>query len=244
MKSKEGAFVAALAAILIGVIALVSLSEYPSTPGESASTVGSSGLQLSMSISATQVTVGQPLTVTVSLFNTLPKVNDVPTSDDWPFQGVPVAFWPACDWAIPEPPNLSHDNDNQTAAVLAVVLKGDYTLANLSTVANVLFGVNCAEGTFVDHVIFQPDSSEANFTGTFITGPQDGQAGGPFYTSTSFTTSGYWDLLNDSVGGYPILGDNYGSYPPGATHFVPRVYTVAFADEWGQAVILHFSVVA
>jgi hypothetical protein len=242
MKRKEGAFVAVLAGILVAVIALVSLSEYPSAPSESQSTVGSNGLQLSMTISATKVTVGEPLTVTVSLFNTLPKVNDVPTSDDWPFQGVPVAFWPACDWAVPMPPNLGRGNENQTAAVLAVVLRGDYTLANLSGVANVLFGVDCAEGTFVDDVIFQPDSSEANFTGTYILGPKDGQAGGPFYISTSFTTSGYWDLLKDSIGGYPVLGDSYGSYPPGATPFVPGVYTVAFADEWGQAVMLHFVV--
>jgi hypothetical protein len=99
MKRKEGAFVVAQAAIFIGVIALISLPLYSSTPGggalgRSASTVGLNGLRLSVSANATQINVGQSLHVDINITNTLPKLNSVPTSNDWLFQGGFVATMP------------------------------------------------------------------------------------------------------------------------------------------------------
>src|SRR5579863_4841168 len=101
MKREEGAFWVVQALIVVGVLALVALpSTNPSTgvsQASSSSALGSNGLSLSLSISATtqrQISVGQNLQVNLSVFNTLPRVNSVPASSGWPFQGVPVAFWP------------------------------------------------------------------------------------------------------------------------------------------------------
>jgi hypothetical protein len=41
-----------------------------------------------------------------------------------------------------------------------------------------------------------------------------------------------------------LSGTKLQRYSAAATPFGPGVYTVAFADEWGQAVLLHFSVEA
>jgi hypothetical protein len=181
------------------------------------------------------------LQINVSLFNTLPKVNSVPTSNDWPFQGVPVALWPPCFYA--------YDAGNAvryypTTVAQAVVLMGNYTLAGLSTAANVQFYLSCMEDWTVDHAIFQPSSSQANLTAIYGIS-QTNDTLGPFQLSTSFTTNGYWDLLNNSRQmNPPIINNQDPPLPPTATPFVPGVYTVAVADEWGQAVILHFVVKA
>jgi hypothetical protein len=69
----------------------------PVVPGAAATAIssnGSSGLDLVLALSATTLQVEQDLGIDISLFNTLPKVNSVPTSDDWLFQGIPVALWP------------------------------------------------------------------------------------------------------------------------------------------------------
>lgn len=193
-----------------------------------ASTVSSQGLELSLTYNASSFYIGQRLNVIVSLMNTLPSVNTVATSNDWPFQGVPVALWPPC---YIDPP------------AYAVVLMGNYTLSDLRTVANVTFGINCMEHDAIDHAIFQPTSSQANLTGTYdVTNSKD--EFGPFVLSANFTTSGYWDLLNNSRQlNSPILGAiQYPPEPPTAIPFVAGVYTVAVADEWGQAAILHFVV--
>src|SRR5580704_5511362 len=241
MKRREAGFIAGQTAIFVGVIVLVSLPAYSSLSGGSASTVGSNGLRLSASISATQIAVGQSLQIGVSLFNTLPNVNDVPTSEDWLFQGVPVALWPPCYYAY-DLGNTVRFYPNDTTVAQAVVLMGDYTLANVSTVANVRFPLSCMEDTTVDHAIFQPSSSQANLTGIYSVFPSNDTLG-PFQLSTSFTTNGYWDLLNNSRQmNPPIINNQTPPLPPTATPFVPGVYTVAVADEWGQAVILHFVV--
>jgi hypothetical protein len=198
-----------------------------------ASTVYSNGLRLSLSMNATRISAGQDLQVNVSLFNTLPKVNSVPTSNDWPFLGIPVALWPPCFYASPS---------STVAEAVVVVLPGYYTLANISSAANVQFGIRCMEGVDVDHVVFQPSSSQANVTGIYDVVSQNDTLG-PYNLMANFTTRGYWDLLNNSRQvNPPVLGDQEPPLSPTATVFVPGVYTVAVADEWGEAVILHLMV--
>ncbi|MGH9920854.1 MAG: hypothetical protein ACRD6W_18540 [Nitrososphaerales archaeon] len=186
----------------------------------------STGLDLVLAVNGTTLKVGQSLNVDVSLFNALPSTNSVPASKDWPFQGVPVALWPPCFFDTP---------------TFAVVLMGNYTLQGLQSAANVTFSITCAEGWSIDHVVFQPATSQANLTGIYdVTGTN--QTLGPFQTSLNFTTDGYWNLLNNSQQlNPPIIGQSP-PRPPIATPFVPGVYTVAIADEWGQDAILHFTV--
>ena len=71
-----------------------------------------SGLDLSATINATNIAVGQSVNITLLIFNTLPNVNSVPASSDFAFQGVPVAVWPPCYFDVP---------------MEVVVLQGNYT---------------------------------------------------------------------------------------------------------------------
>jgi len=94
----------------------------------------------------------------------------------------------------------------------------------------------------IDHVIFQPSSDWANITGLYNAGTSSNETLGPFHTALNFTAAGYWDLLALSQRvNAPILGEGQ-SPPPTYTAFSPGVYTVAVADEWGQAAVLHVTV--
>ena len=196
------------------------------SPATSSTTSGS-GLRLTESINGSTITVGQRVNVSLSISNTLPAVNTVLPSNEWSFQGVPVALWPPCYFDLP---------------AQAVVLKGNYSSKDLQSVANVPFGYDCMEGVTIDHVIFQPSSDQVNLTGIYHGGTTENQTLGPFITELNFTTAGYWNLT--SLAGEvnsPIIGEIQ-STPPAYTAFTPGVYTVAVADEWGQAAVLHFIV--
>jgi hypothetical protein len=206
------------------------------------SAVGSNGLQLSASLNASQLAPGQTLQVNASIFNTLARTNSVPVTDEWPFQGIPLSVLPACDLSRVGSDAVGFNVSTQAEAV---VLKGDYTMTNISSVADIhilVFG--CPEGTEVDRLTFEPSSARANITGTdgFPNGKNESM--GPYSVTGTFTTNGSWDLLTSSKG-FPIL--DYGGavgdgYPPTATPFTPGVYTVGIEDMWGQAVLLHFVV--
>ena len=121
-------------------------------------------------------------------------------------------------------------------------------MANISSAADVQFSpATCHENWDIDHVIFQPGSNLANLTGIFHGAQKSvNETGGPFQASNGFTTSGNWDLVNNSKLIYPVYLSSSGPTPdsPVATPFAPGAYTVAVADEWGQAVVLHFVVKA
>jgi len=186
------------------------------------------GIELSESLNTTTIAVGQSLNITLTIFNTFPSVNSVPTSTDWQFQGVPVAVWPPCFYNVP---------------MRVIVLQGNYMAQQLPSVANATFPINCMEGWSIDHVIFQPKSDQANITGRYSV-TNTNQTLGPFNLQLNFTTSGYWDLQNLSKElNPPILGQLYPPESPSSIAFVPGVYTVAVEDEWGQEVIMHFFVI-
>jgi hypothetical protein len=239
--------VVVIVALLVAAFAAVELNDLYSSAssvkgsGGNASTIGSNGLMLSVSTNATQIKVGQSLRVKVSVFNTLSQVNNVTASDDWPFRGIFLSLWPDCFYTDDSATN-SYSTPTQV-----VVLMGDYTIANMSSVAKVDFEFDiCHEGVDIKNVIFGGDGSQANVTGI---GYAANDTEGPFQASNSFTTNGYWDLPANSHRSTPVLID----YPidslgqqaalwPTTTPFSPGVYTVGVADEWGQAVILHFTV--
>jgi hypothetical protein len=147
-------------------------------------------------------------------------------------------MWPDCDHV---PGGGVPGSFNISAPAEAVVLKGDYTMANISSVADIHINVvPCAEGTWVGSVTFQANSAQANLTtgdGTF----------GPYHVGNTFTTNGYWDLQNNSAPArsFNVFLDyeqQQASLSPTAAAFTPGMYTVAIEDMWGQAVILHFVV--
>ena len=171
--------------------------------------------------------MGQEPVITVTVFNTLATTNTVSTSSDLEFRGVAIFLWPACYVGIP---------------AVVVVLKGNHSLQDIPSLADVTFYYLCHEWVTLEHVTFQPNSDTVNVTGTYVvTGSQETL--GPFSLSTSFTTGGYWDLqaLSKDLNA-PYLGS--ASNPPSYVPFDPGVYTIGVADEWGQAVVLHFTVVA
>lgn len=223
---------------------------------EGTSSAGSNGLQLSASLNASQLSPGQNLQVNVSVFNTLSTasnvtvsegwpftVNNLTAPDIWPFQGIPLELWPSCfETTI---------NTNASALAQAVVLKGYYTIANISSVADHHFAIlPCTEGMWVDDIVFQPGSSEANYTGDnlFLSGAYGhNNTIGTYYVGNTFTTNGYWDVRNitnisDQGNIFLAYGGQRTPSSPTATPFTPGVYTVGVEDVWGQAVILHFEV--
>lgn len=204
------------------------------------STVNVNGLELSLSINATRLTVGQSIWANVSLYNTLPQANSIAASDDWALQGIAISFWPDCNPV----------NDSLVGAAQAVVLQGFYTIANISRVANsTVSGGTCHEPSPVNHVIFLPSSSRVDLVSYCCGLAKEpvNQTSGPYSLSTSFTTNGYWDLgANSQLLEPPEVYSNpselNSNQSPVATSFVPGTYTIAVADCWGQAVILHFEV--
>ena len=197
-----------------------------SATSSAASSTAQLGLQLRESINSSSIAEGQNLSVSISLTNTLPTINDIPTSNDWSFHGVAGEVWGACVGEYP---------------LEVVILSGNYTAQELPSIANSTFAYTCAGFVPIDHVVFQPNSSEASVSGTGSE-PEDNQTLGPFNLALNFTTSGYWNLQSLSKQtNPPLLG-------PGTTlnlasiKFVPGTYTVAVADEWGQTAIQHFTV--
>jgi len=197
-----------------------------------ASSVSADGIQLATSINATSLTSGEGLRVTLSISNTLPTANNVSTSDDWAFQGVPVALWPVCYSSVP---------------AQVAVLSGNYSADELPLVAGAKFQYACMEGGTVERLIFQPHSDAANLTGESCFASCINATLGTYALTLNFTTNGYWDVqyLANS-GNVPIIGEPPGppSSQPYSLPFVPGVYTVAVGDEWGQVDVLHLQVVA
>lgn len=210
---------------------------------ETTSTESSSGIQLEVSVNTTTVVVGGRLNIDVGLFNTLSESNNVSTADDWTIQGFPIAIWGPCAFDLP---------------VGFVVVSGNYNGAQLEQMtvnaSQAEVGYVCMEGSSVKFIDFQPDSSQANLTGTLIiSGEVPHQSLGSFNLESNFSVSGYWDYpltAHDSgdlltPAGSGGISFQYPEVSPLTSYaFLPGAYTLAVADEWGQTVIIHFAVVA
>lgn len=206
------------------------------------SDLGSDGLQLTASLNDSQLTPGQTLQVNVSISNTLSTTNGLPVSDGFPFKGIPLAVWPDCDTMMLGSSSIGF---NVSVGAEAVVLKGDYTMSNISSVADIHFLENaCPEGGIkVEQVTFWPRSEQVNLTGPYGDAVSN-ETLGPYYVLGTFNTNGSWDLRNNSERALTFL-DYEGQQTPDSpvtTPFTPGIYTVGIEDMWGQAVILHFVV--
>ncbi len=228
-KAPMGIFAPIIVVVVVIVAAFGQGSLRDNQYRRTASSTSYYGIQLNLALNSTSLLTGQKLNVAVSMVNTLPNTNVVKTTNNSQFQGVPLTLWPACFFGPP-------------AGV--VVLQGYYGLRELQAIANVPFDYYCMEGWNVDHVIFQPMSDQVNLTGVGGSSNISNQTVGPFHLKQNFTTGGFWNLR--SLAGelnIPIIGDG-GNTPPDSVPFVPGVYTVAVADEWGQVAVMHFTVSA
>jgi hypothetical protein len=219
------------------------------SPGTQSST---NGLQLTASINATSLLTGQNLEIKVSLYNDLPSQLNLSTSDNWVVSGFPVAMWPGCYAVLPP---------NNKQPIEFMIVKGNYSvnqLHTLSTNTSVPEG-GCMEGGRVSHLLFSPLSSIANLTGTFCTAACFPIHNARYSLTSNFTVNGYWSYpINSSeaqdilrppnppcyVDGHPdCLTFNYPEVGPVAQQtFTPALYTLVVSDEWGQAVVIHFTV--
>ena len=195
------------------------------------------GIILRVGLNSTVLQPGQRLALTVSLFNNLTVSDYIQTAENWNVAGFPISIWPGCLFSLP---------------LDFTILRGNVSLDQIEAIGKGQApGYSCMEGTSIDHVIFQPKSSNATLTGTYCGGAcVPNQVYGPYNLVSNFTVGGYWDYpltINDSNYLYsPYDGGVTFRYPevgPVAAHpFDPGVYTLVVADEWGQVVLLHFTV--
>jgi hypothetical protein len=221
-------------------------SRRTSAVGANASTLAPSGLRLSTFINATDLTVGENLNISISLFNTLSTANSFwpqqsfshsqsGEEGNWTFHGIPVATWVECshefdfDWPMP---------------IEVVVLSGNYTAQELPSNVNMTTPYTCGiTSPSIPTYTFEPNSDLINATGFF-----DGGAGtrpiGQFRLSSNFTMSGYWSVTSLASGDPSICEPAVSNRcaPPPLIPFVPGVYTVGVSDELGQFNVLHFQV--
>ena len=132
-----------------------------------------------------------------------------------------------------------------------MIVKENFSLGELqaASVNSTYPGIFCVEGGGVTYVSFLPMSSNATTTGYFCI-----ESCSPNHTSwnlsTNFSVNGYWTYpLNSSEANdiyTPVDGGvsyNFPEVGPIAQHpFIAGWYTLVVSDEWGQVVLLHFSI--
>jgi hypothetical protein len=170
------------------------------------------GIQLVLSVSPSQGPRATSYLVNATVWNTLPRPNNVTGVGD--YHGVQTN--PLCN----------------TAPVTFEVLRGYYTLSNFSSGAALsIHGVQnmmcVVPASALSYYVFQPNSD-------VFTGPAASQAVAGQATTTSMITrsaTAAASLVNIYSGG---LSDPQ-PFPPGT-------YTVLAADNWGQLALVHFAV--
>jgi hypothetical protein len=217
------------------------------TIGASSSTVDpKNGLRLSTTINATEFTTGQKLNISTSILNTRASANSffpqrsfeysAPGEEgNWTFYGVPIAAWPECSSQFPF---------GWTMPIEVVVLKGNYSAQELTSIANTTFSLSCGDiaGIIPDYT-FQPTSDMVNVT-VLAGGGAGYRTVGLFPLASSFVVRGYWNASALASNGPSVCEpavQDVCTAPPDSP-FTPGVYTVGVADEWGQFNLLHFRV--
>ena len=237
-------------------LATPSSATYSTPPGGEVNITTYSGVQLRVSINSTKLQVGQNLSISVSLFNTLPTQNNVSLSI-FPLNtpksiplgeilGFPIAVWGGC--LSPEP-------------IQFIIVKGSYSLGELEdmSINSSSPGIVCMEGGIGRSIMFQPNSDVATVTGMFCTANCRPYQWAHLALESNFTVNGYWSLpLNDSesndiltpgpscvINGVATrcVTFNYPEVAPIAQAlFSPGKYTLAVSDCWGQTNLLYFTV--
>jgi len=191
-------------------------SVLPPEPEINASTTSSSGIELTESVNATTIGLGERLFVNMSIANVLPKVNVLNASESFPFSSDEIDFTtPDCFY--PEPADF-------------VIIPGNYTLQQLALVAP---PAGTCGSTSANSFSFQPNSDIVTINGTFLL-TQVTQIYGPYHLDINGSTVGSFGP------DFPFVPlESFSDYP---TPFSPGIYTVALGDEWGQGVVLHVTV--
>lgn len=184
-------------------------------PNNANTTNSTLGLSLALSVNSTVIHQFQTIKVSISIFNVLPRTNNVSGASDWKMN---VSDNRALGLSCFAPANF-------------VIFQGYYEESNLSTAdtstplniydasssTSQVFGICLTPHNYV----FQPLSAVANVSSISV---------------------GSYELMNttssSSVLGICTMSQNSeGS----CTTFLPNgIYTIVAYDEWGQIVLLHF----
>jgi len=185
-------------------------------PNNASATNSTLGLSLTLSMNSTMIHPGEAIKVSVSLFNVLPKVNNLSGASNWKLDAFTNTSYPhSLGIACFSPANI-------------LVFKGFYDNANVSSMTNPLqvgyIPSNSCLNTNYSLYLFQPNSPYAKVS---VTNP-------PQYDTTLFMSASH------SIFGYC----NYASDGSSVClrGFPAGTYTIVAGDEWSQIVLLHFEV--
>ena len=184
----------------------------PFNNGNSASSKSVSGLELSLSLDSKTYQSGQQVGIDIDEKNTLSKTNTITSSAKWTISGLGVD---PCG-----PLNYPFG---------IAVFQGNYTAANISSASPLQIfepGIyHCPMIlTDISSYVFQPLSDSA--------------AVFQMSESTAVFTAGMNAEFEPAPTGY-WASNNVGAT---FTNFEPGVYTVVAGDEWGDLVVVHFTV--
>ncbi len=209
-------------------------------------------IELQVSVNITTLHVGQSLSVTVALYNSLPTSNNIsiPTRifSGFKVQGFPIAVWAGC--YFPQPLQF-------------VIIKGIYSEAQLEAASTntSVPSIGCLESGIVHNVLFHPRSDVADLSGTFCTNGCFPLHATSLNLESNFTVNGYWGYPLNASEAQDILTPVHGctTIPPGGSCGIsfqnPEVgptaqslftvgeYTLIVSDAWGQVQLLYFIVV-
>jgi hypothetical protein len=231
----------------IGYFVSMNSQQTVKTTPTGSSSSSAQGLILNANISSKTIRVGETLGIAISLYNSLPRAFNITaitnSSSAWKIDAFPVAMWDGCTGMEP---------------VEFMIVKGNYSLGEFqAAAANSYYpSIFCPEGGSVFYVSFLSMSSNVTTTGNFCI-----EFCSPNHTSwnlsKNFSVDGYWAYplnfseTNDIYTPYTGCSNqlcsgvafNYPEVGPEAQHaFTPGLYTLVVADEWGQTVLLYFSV--
>jgi len=258
MKRKEGVFLIAETAAIIGVLALVSLplqsaSEAGSTTFSTAPTSTTSttlsegslvfvspaseqGLQLRVVLNSSVIPTNGTLSAQIAVYNTLDKNVSVSVTEDQE-----ISTWNGGDFLCGWNPSGN--------LVGFAVFQGDVAATNLSQAGKPLqldpqlfptIVIGCpTEESFPANATFFPNGDRVSYTNAVVAAVNAKTLGCTYTEQASQCTGtglvGYW---NDSVS----AAGNLGFSSPAFVHFPPGEYTIVATDEWNQYVYATFLV--
>ena len=179
----------------------------------SASSKSINGLSLSLSLDSTTYQPGHEITIILDEVNTLPNMNNIPKSDNWAYD------------------HLQRDPCDFISPFGAAIFRGDYTSLNFSaatplTIYDPHATRLCPTNAPIISYSFQPSSDTANVIEDSNLNPGNNSRQFKY----EVTIKGYWPD-NDYHSTSQLIG------------FVPGIYTVVAGDEWGNLVLLHYTVI-
>ena len=184
------------------------------TPTNNSVSPATNDLSLSLSTNSTTYRPGQDVSITVDIKNMWQETNHIIAAKDWPYDNLEIDQCDMGPWGFVYPYGIA-------------IFQGSYSLSDFAAATPLALYdfsllVPCPAPIPAASYDFQPLSDIAQVSGSSAQFPTS-----TFAITTTLAETGYWS----------------GSTPKVTKHnFEPGVYTIVAGDEWGNLVILHFTV--